>query len=49
MKELLRLKFPRDKLKLEKLLGRLEANLLFENNWHLKSLRRRLPQLWKSL
>ena len=47
MKELLRLKFPRDKQKLEKLLGRLEANLLFENNWHLKSLRRSLPQLWK--
>lgn len=49
MKELFRMKFPRDKRKLKKLLGQLEANLLFENNWHLKSLKRRLPQFWKGL
>jgi hypothetical protein len=49
MKELLRMKFPRDKRKLKKLLGRLEANLLFENSWHLRSLRHRLPQFWKNL
>jgi|SRR5579859_975579 len=49
IKELLRLKLPRDKGKFEKLLGRLEVNLLFESNWHLKSLKRRLPRLWDDM
>lgn len=42
---LLRMEFPRDRTKFEKLLGKLEVDLLFENQWHLDSLKRGLPRL----
>jgi hypothetical protein len=45
----LRFQFPRDLGKLERLLVRVQADLLWENNWHLRSLKRGLPKLLDSL
>ena len=43
--QLLQMKFPQDRERFLKLLARFEVNLLFENQWHLSSLKRLLPRL----
>ena len=45
--QLLAMSFPRDLAAFRKLLAQFEVNLLFENQWHLSSLKRLLPQLVK--
>jgi hypothetical protein len=45
--ELLRMSFPKDRPAFCKLLAQFEVNLLFENQWHLSSLKRLLPRLVK--
>lgn len=50
IRELLRLSFPRDKDRLYKTLAReIEVDLLFENNYHLRSLKKLLPEFWSTL
>jgi hypothetical protein len=43
--QLLKMKFPKDRGKLLKLLAQFEVNLLFENQWHLTDIKRLLPRL----
>jgi hypothetical protein len=45
VKQLLEMKFPQDRERFLKLLAGFEVNLLFENQWHLSSLKRLLPRL----
>lgn len=45
--QLLRMRFPKDRAAFRKLLAQFDVNLLFENQWHLSSLRRLLPRLVK--
>jgi len=47
--QLLRLRFPRDLRKLESLLIKAQVDLLWENDWHLKSLKHQLPKILRSL
>jgi len=49
LKEILRLRFPKDRERMLSLLARLEVNLLFENQGHLTSLRELLPKLAKEV
>ncbi len=49
LKKLLNMKFPRDLEKLEGLLIEFEVDLLVHNQWHLNSLKRRLPKVLKSV
>lgn len=45
VRRLLKMTFPKDQGEFQELLARLEVNLLFECEWHLKSLKRSLPKL----
>lgn len=45
--QLLKMTFPTDRVAFRKLLAKFEVNLLFENQWHLSSLKRLLPRLVK--
>ena|SRR5260221_7438883 len=47
--QLLHLRFPRDLRKLESLLIKAQVDLLWENDWHLKSLKHQLPKILRSL
>lgn len=50
VQELLRFSFPRDKARFSTLLARdVEVDLLFENEYHLRSLKKLLPRFWKTL
>jgi len=49
LKELLHLQLPQDLEKLDDLLAGFEVDLLWENEWHLKSLKRGLPKLVRNL
>jgi hypothetical protein len=43
--QLLKMRFPKDRTKFRKLLANIEVNLLFENQWHLTSIKRLLPRV----
>jgi hypothetical protein len=43
--QLLKMRFPKDRRKFCKLLANIEVDLLFENQWHLTSMKRLLPRL----
>ncbi|MGB2677759.1 MAG: hypothetical protein WAN12_11815 [Candidatus Acidiferrum sp.] len=43
--QLLKMSFPKDRTAFRKLLAQFDVNLLFENQWHLSSLKRLLPRL----
>ena len=47
--QLLRLRFPRNLEQLEDLLISAQVDLLWENDWHLKSLKRNIPKMLRSL
>lgn len=50
IREFLKLQFPKDARRLEGLLIRwIDVELLFHCQWHLKSLRRRLPKVLKAI
>jgi hypothetical protein len=49
VKELLSLSLPKGNDRLGTILARIEVNLLFENDYHLRSLKKVLPRLWKKL
>lgn len=49
LRDLLRLHFPQDLDKLEDLLVGFDVDLLWENQWHLRSLKRKLPRLLANL
>ena len=49
IQELLHLDFPRDLKKADSLIARFEVDLLWENQRHLRSLKRELPKLLRSL
>ena len=44
-----KLKLPQETSKLRELLVDIEVNLLTENDWHLRSLKKRLPRLLAGL
>jgi len=45
VKQLLKMRFPKDRERFLKLLGQFDVNLLFENQYHLSSVKRLLPRL----
>jgi|SRR5882762_7285414 len=45
VKRLLKMRFPKDWERFRKLLAHFDVNLLFENRWHLASMKRLLPRL----
>jgi hypothetical protein len=50
IRDLLKLSLPREEDRLYEILaGGVEVDLLFENDYHLRSLRKLLPQFWKNL
>lgn len=49
LRDLLKLRFPRDLEKLENLIVEFKIDLLWENQWHLNSLKQELPKLLRRL